>query len=132
MSDYPTMAVMKTDIGSNAPGPPAPGGSGVLAAARNNLATARNRSTQQLEGDLSQLLAAAQPTRVLTDLAGDGTSSIPSLVAVWLISQVGQAVSNPKLVKLSSVKREELRSLGGVARLLHRTLHPVPAGAVSV
>jgi hypothetical protein len=40
---------------------------------------------------------------------------------------VGNAVGRPKLVNLSKVRREELRSLAGVARLVHRSLHPVPS-----
>lgn len=82
---------------------------------------------EQLHGDLTRLLRAAQPTQQFADLADDGSVKIPSLVAVFLLSQVGAAVGRPRLVNLSRVRREDMRSLGGVARLVHRTLHPVPA-----
>jgi hypothetical protein len=48
-------------------------------------------------------------------------------VSVWLLSMVGKAVGKPRLVNLSKVRREELRSIGGVARLVHRTLHQASA-----
>jgi len=89
------------------------------------------RTVDQLQSDLTDLLRAAQPNRQLTDIADDGSPKIPSLVAVFLINQVGGSVSRPKLVDLSRVRREDLRSLGGVARLVHRTLHPVPAGPLA-
>ena len=91
------------------------------------LADVRTRSVTELEGDLIDLLRAAQPTCALTEVAADGSPRVPSLVSVWLLSQVGNAVGRPKLVNLSRVRREELRSIGGLARLVHRTLHPVPA-----
>jgi hypothetical protein len=50
---------------------------------------------------------------------------------VFLLSQVGVVVGRPKLVNLAHVQREDMRSLGGVARLVHRTLHPVPAGPLA-
>lgn len=90
------------------------------------LADIRTRSAAELEQDLTVLLRAARPTCVTTEVAGDGTPKVASLVSVWLLSQVGNAVGRPKLVNLSKVRREELRSVGGVARLVHRALHPVP------
>lgn len=62
---------------------------------------------------------------MLSERADDGSPRVPSLVSVWLISQVGNAVGRPKLVNLSKVRREDLRSLGGVARVVHCALHPV-------
>ena len=127
MSEYPTLNVVKSDITAKGaiapPKRPGPTGSGA-----SLLAAVRTRSATELERDLTVLLRTAQPSRSLAELAADGTPQIPSLVSVWLISQVGNAVSRPKLVNLSRVRREELRSIGGVARLVHRTLHPVPAG----
>ena len=87
----------------------------------------QGRSVIELEEVFVTLLRSAQPACPLSDLAGDGTARIPSLVSVWLISQVSAAVDQPKLVNLSRVDREELRSIGGVTRLIHRTLHPVAA-----
>jgi len=131
VSDYPTLDVVKTDIASVAPPPPpvAP-----LAAVQPNaaiLATLATRTADQLQSDLTRLLRAAQPNRQLTDMADDGSPKVPSLVAVFLLNQVGASVSRPKLVDLSRVQRQDLRSLGGVARLVHRTLHPVPAGPLA-
>jgi hypothetical protein len=87
----------------------------------------RTRSADELERDLRELLGATRPTCVLSDVAADGSPKVASLVSVWLLSQVGNAVGRPKLVNLSKVRREELRSIRGVARLVHRTLHPVSA-----
>lgn len=92
-------------------------------------ATIRSCTVDELASDLSALLGASQPASLSSEIAGDGTPRVASLVAVWLISQAGAAVGRPKLVNLSRVRREDLRSLGGVARLLHRTLHPVPVDA---
>ncbi len=88
------------------------------------LANVRTRSATELERDLTELLRATRPTCVTTEAAADGTPKVASLVSVWLLSQVGKAVGKPKLVNLSKVRREELRSIGGVARLVHRTLNP--------
>lgn len=127
MSEYPTLNVVKSDIPPNgAIAPPkrkGPASSGPAVP----LADVRSRSAAELEHDLTELLRATRPTCVTTEAAADGTPKVASLVSVWLLSQVGNAVGTPKLVNLSKVRREELRSIGGVARLVHRTLHPVPA-----
>lgn len=133
VSEYPTLDVVKTDITSVAPPPPTP--VAVTPTAVPTTATilskVATRTVDQLQSDLTRLLRAAQPNRQLTEMADDGSAKIPSLVAVFLINQVGASVSRPKLVDLSRVRREDLRSLGGVARLVHRTLHPVPAGPLA-
>jgi hypothetical protein len=85
------------------------------------------RTIDQLQGDLTRVLQSAQPNRQLSEKADDGSPKIPSLVAVFLLSQVGAALARPKLVNLSQVRREDMRSMGGVARLVYRTLHPAPA-----
>lgn len=95
------------------------------------LREAAAKTVEQLQEDLTRVLRAAQPNRQLSEIADDGSPKIPSLVAVFLLSQVGKAIGRPKLVDLSQVCREDMRSLGGVARLVHRTLHPVPAGSVA-
>ncbi len=127
MSEYPTLDVVKSDIpATGAIAPPkrkGPASSGPA----TSLADVRSRSAAELERDLTELLRAARPTCVTTELAADGSPKVASLLSVWLLSQVGNAVGRPKLVNLSKVRREELRSIGGVARLVHRTLHPVPA-----
>lgn len=127
MSEYPTLDVVKSDIpAKGAIAPPkrkGPASSGPA----TPLAQVRTRSAVELERDLTDLLRRARPTCVMTEVAADGSPKVASLVSVWLLSQVGNAVGRPKLVNLSKVRREELRSIGGVARLVHRTLHPVPA-----
>lgn len=131
VSEYPTLDVVKTDIPSVAP-PPPPASSRVLTlGSAAILAGVSGRTVDQLQGDLTRVLRSAQPNRQLVDLADDGSPKIPSLVAVFLLSQVGAAVGRPRLVNLSRVRREDMRSLGGVARLVHRTLHPVPAGPLA-
>lgn len=118
--------VVKSDIpatGAIAP----PKRKGARSAPSVPLADIRSRSAAELERDLTELLRGARPTCVTTEVAADGSPKVASLVSVWLLSQVGNAVGKPKFVNLSKVRREELRSIGGVARLAHRTLHPVPA-----
>ena len=132
VSEYLTLDVVKTDITSVAPPPPplavTPTAVPTTATILSAVAT---RTVDQLQSDLRGVLRAAQPNRRLQEMADDGSAKIPSLVAVFLISQVGASVGRPRLVDLSRVRREDLRSLGGVARLLHRTLHPVPAGPLA-
>lgn len=128
MSEYPTLDVVKSDIA--APGAIAPPKSaGPAAPAVDPLAAVRSHSVAELEADLGSLLRSAQPSCPLQEKAPDGSPRVPSLVSVWLISQVGKAVGRPKLVNLSKVRRDDLRSLGGVARVVHRALHPVPSEA---
>jgi hypothetical protein len=126
MSDYPTLDVVKSDIPAKGVIAP-PRRKAPSSAPATPLADLRTRSADELERDLTELLRAAGPTCVLTEVAADGSPKVASLVAVWLLSQVGIAVGRPKLVNLSKVSREELRSIRGVARLVHRTLHPIPA-----
>lgn len=121
---------MKTDIPSAAPPPPA-ASSLVALVPVAILSGVAGRSVEQLQGDLARVLQAAQPNRQLVERADDGSPKVPSLIAVFLLSQVGAAVGRPKLVNLSRVRREDMRSIGGVARLVHRTLHPVPAGPLA-
>jgi hypothetical protein len=122
---------MKTNIPSAAPPPPTPGAAGAINGATLILRGVGARTVEQLQDDLTRVLQAAQPNRQLLELAADGSPKIPSLVAVFLLSQVGKAVGRPKLVNLKQVRRADLRSLAGVAQLVHRTLHPVPAGSVA-
>ena len=118
------MDVMKSDTSvRGAIAPPKPKGASVSSPA------AGTRSADELERDLREMLSVAQPNRSFDEPAADGSPRIPSLVSVWLISQVGRGVGTPKLVNLSKVDREELRSLGGVARLIYRALHSQPAVA---
>jgi hypothetical protein len=85
----------------------------------------------ELQQDLVRVLQTVQPDRNLSELAADGSPKIPSMVGVFLLSQVGAAVGRPRLVDLKTVRREDMRSLGGITRLAHRALHSVPAGSVA-
>lgn len=130
-SEYLTLNVVKTDTPSMAPPPPHPVAPGVVRSAALILGQAAARTVEQLQEDLTRVLGAAQPKRLLSELAADGSPKIPSLVAVFLLSQVAKAVGRPKLVDLSRVRREDMRSMGGVARLVYRTMHPVSAGSLA-
>jgi len=102
-----------------------------LATVRSQLAQVAVRSEEQMVADLINALRTGQPMRRLVDVAGDGSPKIPSLVAVWLLSQVGAVVGRPKIVDVGKVRREDLRSVRGVARLVHAALHPAAGGAAS-
>jgi hypothetical protein len=127
-SEYPTLDVVNTDIPSVAPPPPPLGGAPSVP---NVLVAVTTLTVDQLEADLTRLLRVAQPNRQYTELADDGSPKIPSLVAVFLINQVGSLVGRPKLVDLSRVSKTDLGSIGGVARLVHRTLQAVSAGPLA-
>lgn len=125
MSENPTIDVVLSNVASPALAPPAAAASAVGAPLM--AASLQAHSVAQLEKDLASLLVAARrysPDQIdALPCGNDGTPRIASMMAVWLISQIGKVLGKPKLVNLSKVKREELRSLGGVAALLHRTLH---------
>lgn len=118
------------DIDMGTPGMIAPPrAASPLTDVRSQLAHVAGRTEAQLVADLMNALRTGQPTRRLVDVAGDGSPKIPSLVAVWLISQVGVVVGRPKLVDVGKVRREDLRSVRGVARLVHAALYPAAGGA---
>ena len=50
-----------------------------------------------LEGHLQQLLRLGRPGQQFEECAEDGSPRVPSLVSVWLISQVGHAVGRQKV-----------------------------------
>jgi hypothetical protein len=83
----------------------------------------------ELQHHLESLLREGAPSCSLDEPAGDGSPRIPSLVSVWLISQVGRIVGTPRLVKLSAVQREDLRSVAGVARVARGALDSLAASA---
>ncbi len=58
----------------------------------------------------------------------DATLAIDSMTAVWIISTVGKAFGR-RLVRLSEVDRDSLRSVGGVARLIKQTTASVAGAA---
>lgn len=87
----------------------------------------------QLGAEILQMLAVLrrQPLHELAAGAPhtDGTLALDSMTAVWVISHVGKAFGR-RLVRLSEVDNESLRSVGTVARLIHRVISAIPtAGA---
>jgi hypothetical protein len=121
MSDYPTLSVMKSDVSSLAPPPPqAPSGESPAAP----LAGIRECSVDEIAQRLDQFVR-AQKGFLALDNAADGSAGIPSLIAAWLLTEVGKATGAPRPVDLSHVTdRNDLRSVAGVARLLHKSFHP--------
>ena len=76
-----------------------------------------------LESYLQELLHHVKPGLQSEEPAEDGSPPVASLVAVCLISQIGHAVGEGKLINLSKVKNnEDLRSLKGVTRLVGEAL----------
>ncbi len=118
--------VMKSDIASGAPAPP-PTQTTRAAVSRE----VRSMSVTQIEQELTGLLMSAQLGRTLPETAVNTSPEVSSLVAVWLISQVGEAVGKPKLVKLSNVDKLDLRSVGGVSRVVHEALRSLKLAEVS-
>jgi hypothetical protein len=88
------------------------------------MSTWTQMSVSEVRGDIAALLIRAHRQAGIERLASDGTPAIASMVSVWVLSQIGRDVGRPKLVNLSRVQRRDLRSLGGLAALVHRTLNP--------
>lgn len=123
--------VMKSDVPSLAPPPPGARPADPPVAGSQPLLHARSRSLDQLTHDLEQALRMGRSGLIVT-AATDGTPAIPSLIAVWLLNEVGKAIGVKRPVSLSTViNKQDLRSVGGVARLLHQVFHPTSHGAVA-
>lgn len=90
----------------------------------------RDRTVAELEADLEAMIRHGKASIDLTP-GEDGTPAIASLIAVWLLTEVGKALGTGKSpISLSKVENpEDLRSIGGVARLLHGVFHPASAVA---
>jgi hypothetical protein len=81
----------------------------------------RAMSEAELRAEILRMLACLR-RRPLGEVASgpaytDGTLAIKSMTAVWILSTVGKALGR-RLVRLSDVDRESLRSVGGVSRLI--------------
>ena len=110
---------MRSDINSGAPPPPPPEIQPLAVSADDIFAM----GSDGLSACLQELLRQGMPSRRFAERAEDGSPRVPSLVSVWLIGQVGNAVGQSKLVKLSNVKnKKDLRSIAGVERLLRGAL----------
>lgn len=84
----------------------------------------RNRTVAELEADLEDTIRRGKAAIALNPGA-DGTPTIPSMIAVWVLTQVGKAIgTNKSPVRFPVANPEDLRSIRGVARLLHEVLHP--------
>lgn len=86
-------------------------------------------SLEQLREEILALIAAAE-NRTLAELAADpphadGSMAIDSQLAVFALARIGDVVGRPKLVDLSNVDTEDLRSVAGVARLVRSALGPI-------
>lgn len=110
---------MKSDIDSATPPPPQSEPFAAAETADEIFAMDENA----LQAHLQQRLQGAIPGRHAGDRAEDGSPCVSSLESVWVISQIGHAVGQPKLVKLSEVgNKAELSSLRGLTRLVTRAL----------
>lgn len=126
MSEKLTICVMSSDV-SGAPAPPS--------ARRLRASTPpdwRALDEAQIGVELLTLLRHAGRLKGEPRIAPDGSPSVASIVSVWLLSQVGLAVGIPRLVNLRQVRREDLTSTAGVARLVHGALAGRPGQAVAV
>lgn len=122
ISDNGTMKHLRVVTGTIAP--PRRRAAGTTTTA-TPLANIRSLNEPELVSALSTKLRAGGKGLV-GDTASDGTPTVASLVAVWLISQAAAEAGRPRLVNLSKVRREDLRSVGGVARLVYQGLHSTP------
>ena len=115
---FTNIHVMKSNIDSGALLPPSE-----LPAVEAAAAEILEMDSDALEGHLGELLGRSGLNRQPSQIGEDGSPKIPSLVSVWLIGQVSHAVGQQKLINLSRVEnKEDLRSVSGVARLLHGAL----------
>ena len=109
---------MKSNIDSGALPPPPE-----LPAVETTAAEILEMDSDALEGHLGGLLGRSGLSRQPAQVGEDDSPKIPSLVSVWLISQVSHTVGQQKLINLSKVEnKEDLRSVKGVARLLEGAL----------
>jgi hypothetical protein len=138
MSEYPTLDVMTENNPSTSspffelpPAAPAP------RPQRLPVTIDRARvETLDVDGLTTELMMVLgrlknrTPAELLADgVAPDGSAAIKSLIAVCLIGTVGKAFDQPRLVNLARVRRDDLRSVRGVARLIRASLDQHRRGA---
>lgn len=94
------------------------------AAIRLDPTTIRAMREAEIRHQVLEMLACLKRRPMAEIAAGaahtDGTLAIGSMTAVWVLSTVGKAFGR-RLVRLSDVDRDSLRSVGGVARLIKET-----------
>lgn len=107
---------MKNHIDSGAPAPP-PHEKPTLAASTYKNTTIDKLQEMELDDwsqYLQELIPKGIPDQQPKELAEDGFPQVYSLIAVFLINQIGDAVGEPKIVDLSAVENhDDLRSLTG-------------------
>ena len=90
----------------------------------------RRMGDKALQQEILLMLACLQRRPVLEvadgPLANDGTVGLDSMTAVWVIATIGKAFGC-KLVRLSEVDRDSLRSVGGLASLVRTSIRGLPA-----
>ena len=122
------MGVMDHDINPGRIAPPRT----AREASRASDATWLDTSLHEVRVRLERMLQEARaPTCSLQEMAGDGSLAVDSMVATWLISQVGELVGETKLVKLAKVPDGSLRSTAGLAQVVWDALRSAPRNTVS-
>ena len=116
---FANMRVVKSNIDSGALPPPQSEPLTTAVTVDEILAMDANA----LQTHLQQRLQGAIPGRHAGERAEDGSPSVSSLESVWVISQIGHAVGQPRLVKLSEVdNKADLSSLRGLTRVVGKAL----------
>ncbi len=103
-------------------------------AIRLDAAAIRAMTESELQ-DVTLGMLACLKRRPMSDVAAgpayaDGTLAIKSMIAVWILSTVGKTFGR-RLVRLSDVDRDSLRSLGGVSRLIKETTVALPVSGAA-
>jgi hypothetical protein len=91
------------------------------------LARLRAMSVPDLERYVADLLDALRHRERADDpleLHEDGSTRVASMVAVYLLTEVASNIGRARLVSLSSVRRELLESVHGLATLIVSTITP--------
>jgi hypothetical protein len=125
VSEYLTIDVMRTDVA--VPAPPSTPRPSASAPSFHSL------TPTQVEVELVRILRDAQRLPQGSRLARheNGSVRIPSMLGVWLLSQVGRAVGHPRLVNLRTIDGKQLRSSRGVAGVVCAALRALPAAPLA-
>ncbi len=138
MSEYPTLHVMtENNPSASSPFFELPPAAPTPRPERLPVAIDRTRvETLDVDGLTTELMAVLGRLKNRTseellaaEIAPDGSAAIKSLIAVCLIGTVGKAFDQPRLVNLGRVRRDDLRSVRGVARLIRAALDQHRQGA---
>jgi len=134
-SEYLTISVVTENTGSPffelppAVPPPRPGRVPLVVDAARIDALDVDGLVDELTTLLASLKNRTPDELVAGGIAPDASIAIKSLIAVCLIGTVGKAFGRPRLVNLSQVPRDDLRSVRGVARLIRTALDQRRRGA---